>query len=140
ASRPTGRAGSPLGAAIFEACRPAPAPCPAPRMDHPEDLTIEECQPIEAAFHRLNANKLGIVFAVNGSGEVTGTVTDGDIRRPLLVTRDLKQPISACVNRQFVSARLDTRREQILKLLDHRIHVVPVLDATGRLVDTYSRE
>src|SRR5262249_25099694 len=61
-------------------------------------------------------------------------------RRHLLVNRDLKQPISACVNRQFVSARLDTRREQILKLLDHRIHVVPVLDATGRLVDTYSRE
>ena len=110
-----------------------------PRHD-PQNVTIAESETIEAAFHRLNANRLGIVFAVNPTGEVVGCLTDGDIRRHLLVNRDLKQPISLCINRNFVSARLDTRREQILKLLDHRIHIVPVLDAAGRLVDTYSRE
>jgi D-glycero-alpha-D-manno-heptose-7-phosphate kinase len=109
-------------------------------MHDPRDLTIAETEPIEAAFHRLNANRLGIVFAVGADGEVVGCLTDGDIRRHLLKNRDLKQPISRCINRNFVSARLDSRREQILKLLDHRIHIVPVLDKAGRLVDTYSRE
>jgi D-glycero-alpha-D-manno-heptose-7-phosphate kinase len=109
-------------------------------MDHPKDLTIDETASIEAAFHRLNANKLGIVFAVDGAGRVVGCLTDGDIRRHLLVDRDIKQPISLCLNRRFVSARVDTHREQILKLLDHRIHVVPVLDKDGCLADVYSRE
>jgi D-glycero-alpha-D-manno-heptose-7-phosphate kinase len=109
-------------------------------MDDPGQLTIAETEPIEAAFRRLNANRRGIVFAVDGNGRVVGCLTDGDIRRHLLKHRDLSQPIAACVNRNFVSVRLDTAREQILKLLDHRIHIVPMLDAEGRLVETYSRE
>ncbi len=109
-------------------------------MNHRDDLTIGETESIEAAFRRLNANKLGIVFAVDAGGRVVGCLTDGDIRRHLLVDRDIKRPLALCLNRSFVSARLDTRREQILKLLDHRIHIVPVLDEAGRLADVYSRE
>jgi D-glycero-alpha-D-manno-heptose-7-phosphate kinase len=109
-------------------------------MTNRENLTIDETESIEVAFRRLNANKLGIVFAIDGSGRVIGCVTDGDIRRHLLVDRDIKQPVSLCLNRGFVSARIDTRREQILKLLDHRIHIVPLLDEAGRLADVYTRE
>ena len=104
------------------------------------ELTIGEEEPIEAALRRLNANKLGIVFALDGDGKVAGAVTDGDIRRYLLVEDNIKVPVSRCINRQFVSARAGSPREQILKLLDHRIHVVPVLDADGRLTDFYSRQ
>lgn len=109
-------------------------------MDAHPKLTIGESQPIEAALRYLNANKLGIVFALDRDEKVVGAVTDGDIRRFLLVEDDIKQPISRCINRKFVSARAGSPREQILKLLDHRIHVVPVLDAEGRLADVYSRQ
>lgn len=104
------------------------------------ELTIEETLSIGEAFRRLNANKLGIIFAVDAVGKVVGCVTDGDIRRHLLVKDDIRAPVSHCVNRKFVSALVGSPREQILKLLDHRIHTVPVLDANGFLVDLYSRQ
>lgn len=104
------------------------------------DLTIDETFPIGEAFHRLNANKLGIVFALDRAGKVVGTVTDGDIRRYLLVEKGIDAPVGNCVNRHFVSAPVGSAREKILKLLDHRIHVIPILDDNGCLVDVYSRQ
>ena len=103
-------------------------------------LTVADSDPIEDALRRLNANKMGVVFALNGNGEVIGSITDGDIRRHLLIEDDLKQPVSNCANRRFVSARAGSPREQILKLLDHRIRVVPILDEADRLIDVYSRD
>ncbi|MGE3708417.1 MAG: CBS domain-containing protein [Hyphomicrobiaceae bacterium] len=105
-----------------------------------ESWTVGESQPIEEALHRLNANKLRILFACDLDQCITGSVTDGDIRRFLLKTRDIKLPVSHCMNRRFVSAKVGTPRENILKLLDHRIHSVPVLDSAGRLADVYTRE
>lgn len=103
-------------------------------------LTVRVDDPIETALRRLNTNRMGVVFALGSAGEVVGSITDGDIRRHLLVEDDLKQPVSRCVNRQFVSVRAGSPREQILKLLDQRIRVVPILDEGGRLVDVYSRD
>lgn len=44
------------------------------------------------------------------------------------------------MNTNFVWARAGTSREQILKLLDHRVHLVPILDDQRRLVDVCSRD
>jgi D-glycero-alpha-D-manno-heptose-7-phosphate kinase len=104
------------------------------------DATIAETATIEEAFRRLNDNELGIVFATDGAGRVTGCVTDGDIRRQLLDRNDLTVVISSFLNRHFVHALDDAPREHILKLLDHRVHVVPVLDQAGRLVQICTRE
>jgi len=94
---------------------------------------------IQDAFERLNDNQLGVVFAIDETGQVVGCVTDGDIRRYLLKERNLSAPLTSFMNRKFVSAPSGTAREQILKLLDHRVHVVPLLDAQGRLADICSR-
>jgi D-glycero-alpha-D-manno-heptose-7-phosphate kinase len=95
---------------------------------------------IEEGFRALNANKRGIVFIADESGRVLGCVTDGDIRRQLLVRNDLETPLSSFMNRDFAFVRVGASREQILKLLDHRVHVLPVLDADGRLVSICSRD
>jgi D-glycero-alpha-D-manno-heptose-7-phosphate kinase len=103
-------------------------------------LTIAESDTIERAFQRLNANMLGILFARDVQGRVIGAVTDGDIRRRLLTGISIQGEVASCINREFVWARADAPREQILKLLDQRVHVVPILDADGRLVDVFSRD
>lgn len=95
---------------------------------------------IQEAFEYLNANQMGVVFAVDESARVIGCVTDGDIRRYLLKHNNLGAPLVEFMNREFVWARADSAREQILKLLDQRVHVVPLLDARGRLTDVCSRE
>jgi len=105
-----------------------------------EQLTIGEGATIGAAFEKLNANKLGIVFMIDEHLKVLGVVTDGDIRRRLLQDPSLGAPIAAFANRDFVHARSDAPREYVLKLLDQRIHVVPALDADGRLVDVFTRD
>ncbi|WP_346656027.1 CBS domain-containing protein [Bradyrhizobium sp. dw_78] len=103
-------------------------------------LTISETETIEEAFRRLNLNMLGILFAQDAGGRVIGAVTDGDIRRKLLGGLSIRDQVAACVNRDFVWARAGAPREQILKLLDQRVHIVPILDPERRLVDVFSRD
>jgi D-glycero-alpha-D-manno-heptose-7-phosphate kinase len=103
-------------------------------------ITITETETIEEAFRRLNANMLGILFAQDAGGRVVGAVTDGDIRRKLLDGVSIREQVATCINRKFVWARAGGPREQILKLLDQRVHVVPILDSDMRLVDVFSRD
>ena len=103
-------------------------------------VTIAETETIEEAFRRLNANMLGILFAQDANGRIVGAVTDGDIRRRMLTGTTIQDRVATCINRNFVFARTGGPREQILKLLDQRVHVVPILDGEGRLVDVFSRE
>lgn len=109
-------------------------------MSSGANTTILASATIEEAFRQLNVGRRGILFAVSGEGRVLGCVTDGDIRRQLLVSNDLSTSLSQFMNRDFVHAAAGTPREQILKLLDHRVHIVPVLDAEGRLVALCSRD
>ena len=69
-----------------------------------------------------------------------GAVTDGDIRRKLLGGGSIGEEVATCVNRNFIWAPAGGPREQILKLLDQRVHVVPILDSERRLVDVFSRD
>lgn len=103
-------------------------------------IAIAESEPIEHGLVLLNRNKLGILFTLDGSGRVTGAVTDGDIRRALLNGKAIHERLSVCANRHFVSAPAGGARENVLKLLDHRVHVVPVLDPNGLLVDIITNE
>jgi D-glycero-alpha-D-manno-heptose-7-phosphate kinase len=103
-------------------------------------LTIAETETITEAFRRLNANMLGILFAQDAEGRIVGAVTDGDIRRRLLTGMSVSGQVATCINREFVWASAGAPREQILKLLDQRVHVVPILDADKRLVDVFSRD
>ena len=103
-------------------------------------VTIAQTETIEEAFRRLNINMLGILFAEGGDGRVVGAVTDGDIRRKLLAGGSIRDEVATCINRNFVWAPAGGPREQILKLLDQRVHVVPILDNERRLVDVFSRD
>lgn len=109
-------------------------------MSKIRDASIEATASIQDAFERLNANQMGILFALDAQQRVVGCVTDGDIRRRLLQDNDLSAPLSSFMNREFVWASAGSAREQILKLLDHRVHFVPLLDAQRRLVEICSRQ
>lgn len=105
-----------------------------------EDLLVREQTSIAEAFLKLNANKKGIVFVLDALQRVVGCATDGDIRRQLLVNSDLGTPLSTFMNREFVRVAIGAPREQVLKLLDNGIHVVPMLDGDGRLAHICTRD
>ena len=60
-------------------------------------------------------------------------VTDGDIRRFLIKNSDMTSPVKSCMNESFIYATVDATREYVLKLLDHRVQVVPILSKEGML-------
>jgi D-glycero-alpha-D-manno-heptose-7-phosphate kinase len=106
---------------------------------YPAKILIADTASIEEAFRHLNENEMGIVFAVDAARRVVGCLTDGDIRRALLEDSDLARPITGFINRNFVRAEVHSRREAILKQLDHGVHVIPVLDGEGRLARLCTR-
>lgn len=99
----------------------------------PENATLRE------ALSHIELNHHGIVMSVDAFGRVTGLATDGDIRRELLNGRTLDDSISTCINAEFIYEDPSTPREALLKKLDHRIHVIPLLDSERRLVGVVSR-
>ena len=105
-----------------------------------ENAAVSETAPIEEALRRIDANKLGVVFALDAAGRVAGIVTDGDARRQLLSRNDMTVAVCTFMNRKFLSATASSPREHILKLLDHQVRVLPVLDKEGRLLRICSRD
>ncbi len=108
-------------------------------MKRINQFQISENAKISEAFSMIDSNGSGAVFATDAKGMIVGLATDGDIRRWLIKNPDVSAPIKFCLTRDFVSARENAPREQILKLLDHRIHIVPVLNSENRLIDVVTR-
>ncbi len=88
---------------------------------------------------QIEANQYGIILTTDHSGGVTGLATDGDIRRKLLKGASLDEPIVSCTNSEFVWADKETPRELLLKQLDHRIRMIPLLSSNRQLTGIVSR-
>jgi D-glycero-alpha-D-manno-heptose-7-phosphate kinase len=105
-----------------------------------DKFLIAENATLREALHHIELNHHGIVMAVDTFGRVTGLATDGDIRRELLNGRTLDDRISTCINAEFIFEDPATPREVLLKKLDNRIRVIPLLGADRRLVGVVSRD
>lgn len=101
---------------------------------------ISESAALRDALLQIEANHHGIILTTAVSGAVIGLATDGDIRRKLLDGASLDEPIAASANTEFVWAAPDTPREMLLKKLDHRIRVIPLLDSDRCLTGIVSRD
>lgn len=101
---------------------------------------IPESASLRDALAQIEVNHHGMVLTTNASGMVTGLATDGDVRRRLLDGASLNDAIALCANPNFVWADRATPRELLLKQLDNRIHVIPLLDENRRLTGIVSRD
>ncbi len=104
-----------------------------------EIFTISFQAPLRDALQRVEANHHGMIFVMDAARSVVGVATDGDIRRHLLDGGSLEDSIAKCANDDFVWENPATPRELLLKKLDHRIRVIPLLDSARRLVGVVSR-
>lgn len=101
---------------------------------------INKNESIESALQVIENNHSGIVF-VEDNRKIIGSATDGDIRRVLLVEKDLNIKISKCLNRDFVFLlEKDATRENILKLLDTKIRIIPILNQNHELISVVSQK
>jgi D-glycero-alpha-D-manno-heptose-7-phosphate kinase len=101
---------------------------------------IAKSTPLRDALKRIELNHSGMIFVTDSTGAVTGLATDGDIRRCLIQGGSLDDPIDHCANSDFIWEKPGTPRELLLKKLDHRIRLIPLLDAARCLVGIVSRD
>ena len=100
----------------------------------PENVNLRE------ALKKIESNHQGFILTTDDRGSVTGLITDGDIRRKLLDGLTLDDAVFSCVNKDFVWAGNFSSRELLLKQLDQRIKVIPLLDENRLLTGIVSRE
>ncbi len=105
-----------------------------------EIFLVSENVNLREALKKIEANHQGFILTTDCNGSVTGLITDGDIRRKLLDGLTLDDDIFSCVNRNFVWAGNFSSRELLLKQLDQRIKVIPLLDENRLLTGIVSRE
>jgi D-glycero-alpha-D-manno-heptose-7-phosphate kinase len=105
-----------------------------------KQFQIVENATLRAALVQLEANRHGMVITTTPAGRATGLATDGDVRRKLLEGATLDDSISSCANPDFIWADSAASRELLLKQLDNRIHLIPLLDGNRRLTGVVSRD
>lgn len=95
---------------------------------------------IEVALKKIKLNTHGIVF-ISENNKVVGCATDGDIRNTLLEEIRLSIPIRKVVNKDFIYLfEHNASRENILKLLDSKIQVIPILNKEFELISIASHK
>lgn len=99
-----------------------------------EGLEIGLGGSLREAMRLLKASGRGLLCVTDEAAAVIGVLSDGDIRNALLEHGNLDAPVVNHMTRQFTSARLGATKEQVLKLLDGRVKLVPILDEARRLV------
>ncbi len=94
-----------------------------------ESMTMVE------AMQKIDQNAKGILFIVSQNNQLLGTVTDGDIRRAIIRTGNLKLKILDIMNRspKAVLPSENLKPKELFK--EYGVHAVAVVDVSGTLVN-----
>jgi dTDP-glucose pyrophosphorylase len=90
---------------------------------------------IQQAISNLNLSASRIVLVVNATGELEGTISDGDIRRGLLKGLDLISPITNVIHRNPLVVPPEMGRQLVRRLMaSNKIQQIPVVDECNQIV------
>jgi len=91
---------------------------------------------LRQALEQLNERSFGIVCLTGPDGRLTGVLTDGDLRRRMLETRDpLSGKAADAMTGDPLSMRVDALAVDALRLMEERkITALPIVDENQRLV------
>lgn len=95
----------------------------------PVDATIRE------AINTINDGGFEISLVVDDSKRLLGTITDGDIRRALLIGLGMDAPVKEIMNRDPVTAAPNTGKKILLEKMNAEIiRQIPLLDEKKHVV------
>ncbi|HTD53991.1 MAG TPA: nucleotidyltransferase family protein [Silvibacterium sp.] len=105
---------------------------------------ITKSKAIRDLMSLMDRCALGIVLVVDESNRLETTITDGDVRRAMLLGVELDQPISRLVELRKESGRkgdpitapVGTAAEELRRMMaEYCIRQIPLLDDVGRVAD-----
>ncbi|MCR5109867.1 MAG: nucleotidyltransferase family protein [Ruminococcus sp.] len=94
-----------------------------------KDVTVVE------AMKLIDINTHGIIYIADENRKLTGSLSDGDIRRWIIRTGDLNGKAELMMNRNPKSVFESERRSGASFMKSSKIHSVPVVDEQLRIVD-----
>jgi perosamine synthetase len=86
---------------------------------------------IKDAMNALNQGINGVLLCVNKDGKMKGLITDGDIRRGLLLNQDISIGVSSIMNKNFVYGSTKNSDQENLSLLNAIHKHIPILNESG---------
>lgn len=90
---------------------------------------------IRDAVRNLDESTAQIALVIDGDGSLTGTITDGDIRRGLLRGLNLESGIETIIYRSPLVVPPELSRETVLQIMQaNKIHQLPVVDENRHVV------
>jgi D-glycero-alpha-D-manno-heptose-7-phosphate kinase len=99
-----------------------------------DDYVCQEDTALSSALEKMDANKKGFLVIL-ASGKVSGVLTDGDIRRYLILNKDINTATAKDVcNSVFVFGHEEDSQEKLICLFDSKIKFLPILDSNHKLV------
>lgn len=109
------------------------------KMEKTREFLARETSSVVEAMQKIDANCRGILFIVDEGQRLTGVVTDGDIRRWLIQTGSLQDPVSRFMNKApkfLYQKQLHLAQELMAR---YTITALPVLGAGGDVIDIVFR-
>jgi dTDP-glucose pyrophosphorylase len=100
-----------------------------------QDSLLRPDTPIIEAIKAIDVSELQIALIVDGDSRLTGTLTDGDVRRGLLRGVGLEQPVHEIMERRPHHVRLEADRAERLQTMRlGGFRHLPLVDGDGRVV------
>lgn len=100
-----------------------------------EAFLISRESTVVEAMRKIDSNARGILFVTKEGRRLAGVVTDGDIRRWLLKTGDLKGEVGSAMNRCPKVARSHDPAAARQFMEKESVTALPVVDEDGRIED-----
>lgn len=92
--------------------------------------------PIGTVISVLESCEQKIIFALDSDRRLSGTLTDGDLRRGLLSGLSLADTLQSFMNKEYLSFTHDDNKDEILSMaLKQNIGFVPLLSKEGLVLD-----
>ena len=93
---------------------------------------------IVEAMQMIGKNRLGILYIVDDAERLVGAVSDGDIRRWLIKTGNLKANITKAMNHSPKCILFEQIEEADFVMRQNTISSLPVVDVRGHILDIVS--
>ena len=100
------------------------------------DFLLDAKKTLKQSIEVLDSRDIKVLFVVN-SGQLLGSITDGDVRRYLLSGGTLKDPVIKACNRNPKKAE---NIEKAKALLNSDFKAIPIINSNGIIKDIYIGE
>ena len=105
-------------------------------MDNVSEICLNYKESLLNALKNLERYNTQIVLVIDNKGKLLGTISDGDIRRNLIIGNSLETKVTEIMNKNFVSVNKNFSKQKILEIMRAKdINQIPIIDKDGKVVD-----